>query len=585
MSWHSKLLPRPRWLPRAVLMHPQRVVVIGFALVMLLMLVLGVRDLYLLRERVLSTRQHDLALRALGVEAVFAAERFKLTFMRDYAQQLIAIQQSRDAAPSDAAIEQAFAARNEPVWQMPVPLGDSPVIGVSPDLLNELEGFDRHDADLRADLYAARQLSHLLGLSQRDDDTGGSVSFISNNGLYVTYPPLPADKAPALMRRFSDIAYYRDVLPDRDAGHDIRWAPVYTQFESTQLRTTLSIPVYVAQRFRGVVAVDVQLPHLRELIGTPDEADSVYFLIDRRGSVIASSQHHVRIDLHWPGDVDPMWRNIPLQALFDAGSGMRHGDGKYLFFQAVGNRGNWLMLDTLTDRDLYSAVLQRSSGRLLAIWLALPLLMFVTLRVVTLLFRHYLAAGEKLQHLAESDPLTGLANRRHFGDAFMKESARRQRDGKPLAMLVLDLDYFKRVNDRWGHAGGDLVLVAMAGVLRGNLRETDLPARLGGEEFAVLLPGTSRTEAAATAERLRAAAEATAVEPAADASPPDMHDGRIRFTVSIGVAEAGIDACPTFDGMLATADRRLYAAKAAGRNRVCVSDVPADNAAAPPVRE
>lgn len=606
MSWR-KLLPRPRWLPRAALMHPQRVVIVGFSLAMLLMFIVGGRDLYLLRERVLSSRQHELTLRALGGEAVFSAERSKLIFVRDYAQQLITLYDT-GAAPADPAVERAFAQRNEPVWQMEVPLGDAPVVGAAPALLEGLEGFDRRDADLHADLYAARQLSHVLGLSLRlrdGDDPAGTVSYISSNGLYVTYPPLAPDKAPALFKRFSDISYYRDVLPERDASREIRWTRVYTQFESTQLRTTLSIPVYVEDRFRGVVAVDVALSRLRDLIGVPDDAGTTRFLMDYRGGIIVSSQHTVRTDMRWPDDVGPTWRGVTPQQMFQAGAGMRHVDGEYLLYQPVGQRGTWLLVETFSDVDVWRAVLKRTSAPLLSIWLALPLLMFVTLRVVTLLFRHYVAAGERLQQLAETDPLTALANRRHFGEAYGREAARRRRehesagnDGEaggadgaradatpptPLSMLMIDIDFFKRVNDRWGHASGDHVLVALADVLRQNLREIDLPARLGGEEFAVLLPQTTLADAEATAERLRAAVQGTPVAPAPDAPPPGEGDGHIHFTVSIGVAEAVSDDSRTLDAMLATADRRLYAAKQAGRNRVCAADAPAGSTVAPTV--
>jgi diguanylate cyclase (GGDEF)-like protein len=123
--------------------------------------------------------------------------------------------------------------------------------------------------------------------------------------------------------------------------------------------------------------------------------------------------------------------------------------------------------------------------------------------------------------------------------------------------------------------------MAMADLMRKHLREIDFPARLGGEEFAVLLPGASSDEAVAAAERLRLAVEAASVEAAPDAPQPDAGDGRIRFTVSIGVAEAGTDGCQTLDAMLAVADRRLYVAKEAGRNRVCATDAPVGSAAVP----
>lgn len=318
--------------------------------------------------------------------------------------------------------------------------------------------------------------------------------------------------------------------------------------------------------------------------------------MDYRGAILASSQRNVRNDMRWPDDVGAVWRSVPAQDLFRAGAGIRHVDGQYAIHQPVGTRGNWMLVETFSDADVWRAVLQRTSTPLLAIWLALPLLMFVTLRVVTQLFQHYVAAGEKLQRLAETDPLTTLANRRHFSEQFRRETARQRREGTsegaladapadaPLSMLMLDIDYFKRVNDRWGHASGDLVLMAMADVLRQNLREVDLPARLGGEEFAVLLPQTTLADAVQTAERLRAALEDTPVEPAPDAPPPGTVDGRIHFTVSIGVAEAATDDCQTLDAMLATADRRLYAAKQAGRNQVCAADAPAGNTAAPPVQ-
>jgi len=578
------MLPGPRWLPRAALMHPQRVVVVGFSLAMLLMFIVGVRDLYLLRERVLTLHRHDLALRGLGTEAVINSERFKLSFVRDYAQQLFELQQGANHASGDAALEQAYAARNDPVWQLAVPFGDSPIVGVSPEVMKGLNGFERRDEDLRNDLQAARQLSHVLGINQRSIRPDGTVTFISSNGFYVTYPPLPPDKAPTLIRRFSDMAYYRNLLPDRDPGQDMRWAPIYTQFESEQLRTTLSVPLYVANRFRGVVAVDVELGRLREMIGMPEVQGSARYLLNRKGDVVVSSQTRGRTDLRWPDDFGRAVRDTPVQELYRRGTGMLHVDGRYVFFQRVGNAGNWMLVDTLDDLDVYRTVAERTSLPLLAIWIALPLLMYVTLRVVTLLFRHYLAAGEKLQQMAETDPLTRLSNRRHFSEAFRKESARALREAQPLAMLMLDIDFFKRVNDKWGHASGDRVLSALAEVLRNNMRTADLPARLGGEEFAVLLPGASLTEATATAERLRVAMAAMSVEPAPDAPPPETGDGRIHFTVSIGVAEAVTDGCPTLDAMLAAADRRLYAAKQAGRNRVCAADAPAGIAAAAPVQ-
>jgi diguanylate cyclase (GGDEF)-like protein len=160
------------------------------------------------------------------------------------------------------------------------------------------------------------------------------------------------------------------------------------------------------------------------------------------------------------------------------------------------------------------------------------------------------------RRLAMYDPLTGSYNRRAFVELAERQLARARRDGAPAALLAIDLDHFKQVNDRYGHAAGDRVLADFAARLRHAMRAGDLPARIGGEEFCVLLAGASLGEACAAAERLRAAVE----------SPP-LGELPAPTTVSIGVA-ASPGCGSTLDGLLRRADERLYQAKREGRNRV-----------------
>ena len=165
--------------------------------------------------------------------------------------------------------------------------------------------------------------------------------------------------------------------------------------------------------------------------------------------------------------------------------------------------------------------------------------------------------GELLR-LATTDSLTGIANRRHFREQMQLEMARVKRFEQPAALLMLDLDHFKLINDTYGHAVGDAVLEHFARVVGLRLRTTDLFGRLGGEEFAILLLGSGLDAAVAFADRLRmVVAEAPAM----------TRSGAIPYTVSIGVADVtGRDELP--DSVLARADDALYRAKAAGRNRV-----------------
>ncbi len=178
----------------------------------------------------------------------------------------------------------------------------------------------------------------------------------------------------------------------------------------------------------------------------------------------------------------------------------------------------------------------------------------------------YVAAGdpdarhvEGLARLARRDALTGAANRRAFDEALAREAARAARSGEPLSVALLDVDRFKQVNDLHGHAAGDAVLAAVAARAAGALRAGDLLARVGGEEFAILLPGADLARSAEAAERVRARV--------AEAPVPLPGGGAIEVTASLGCA-ALLPGEADGASLLARADARLYEAKGAGRNCV-----------------
>ena len=168
-------------------------------------------------------------------------------------------------------------------------------------------------------------------------------------------------------------------------------------------------------------------------------------------------------------------------------------------------------------------------------------------------------ALEQIRQLATHDDLTGLLNRRAILDRMQLEQRRRLRSGSPLLIAQLDIDHFKAVNDTHGHAAGDLVLQSFADTVRRNVRDTDVLARWGGEEFVLLLCDTPAADAVALMERLRQAVQAMQV-PVAQGGQP------ITVTVSIGLARH--TPADPLAGTLERADQALYAAKAGGRNRV-----------------
>lgn len=181
--------------------------------------------------------------------------------------------------------------------------------------------------------------------------------------------------------------------------------------------------------------------------------------------------------------------------------------------------------------------------------------------LASIAIEHHQSLGE-LERQAHIDYLTGLANRGRFMELAEAEQARAARYRNPFAVLLLDVDHFKSINDRHGHKAGDAVLKALGAILRKTLREVDIIGRIGGEEFAALLPETCAARAPEVAERIRRAI--------ADSEMPGGNGEPLHVTVSIGVVAATEHAGP-IDKLLSQADTALYLAKNSGRNRVSVA--------------
>ncbi len=164
---------------------------------------------------------------------------------------------------------------------------------------------------------------------------------------------------------------------------------------------------------------------------------------------------------------------------------------------------------------------------------------------------------EELERKAITDGLTGLFNHRHFQERLSDEIRRYSRSLEPLSLLLIDIDYFKKVNDTYGHPAGDRILQGVAKILKNTLRETDLPARYGGEEFAAILPGTDSAGAKNMAERLRRTIMAT---------PFTVNGRTLNVTVSIGITTIA-GAADKKESLIERADQALYRAKKAGRNQ------------------
>jgi diguanylate cyclase (GGDEF)-like protein len=194
------------------------------------------------------------------------------------------------------------------------------------------------------------------------------------------------------------------------------------------------------------------------------------------------------------------------------------------------------------------------------IWQVTP---YAVLLIISPLYLIYLTLQvPALQRRAECDPKTGLFNARHFTQALLKEVARADRFERPLSVVMCDLDYMRNINNTYGHLAGDAVLIGVAALLRRSVREYDVVARFGGEEFAFLLLEATPEDVLPRVESIRAAIEAAVFSVSTSPIP-------VKVTMSFGIAGRRY-AGQSAEEMLQNADKALYRAKQAGRNRVCL---------------
>lgn len=277
-----------------------------------------------------------------------------------------------------------------------------------------------------------------------------------------------------------------------------------------------------------------------------DRLEAIYFgpeTVDRR--VVRFTGSAQRIAERGPGDAASLRENADFKLLVDEARGP--------------------LLDGLDHVvRVHQAASETRSRELITIqWSILAVVLATLLIEAIFIFRPMVSRLADyvltLLRLADGDYLTGLANRRAFTDRGDRAIAHGRRHDRPASLLLIDVDHFKAINDAHGHPGGDTVLVELAETLRTMARASDIVGRIGGEEFAILLPETSPPQAAVIAERVRSSVASLRI-------PLDGED--VVPTISIGMAAVRFHQADPLAAAMKTADAMLYRAKEAGRNRV-----------------
>jgi diguanylate cyclase (GGDEF)-like protein len=316
----------------------------------------------------------------------------------------------------------------------------------------------------------------------------------------------------------------------------------------------------------SLITIAVLVSVLRAIRGHEPPAPATHMRHERRRAHPAARDAREAIALvgdalaatHNPRALVPLILEVVTEATGARGAQMLHGGVEVGWFGEAGGRTRPLTLDLASenaDSDTKLLLYPPAQGfdvetRKLAEWVAAQA--GIALENARL--------HEEVRRQATTDELTNLVNRRRFIEALETELERAKMFDSPLSVVLADLDDFKRINDDYGHHGGDRALKSFGQLLRAQVRDFDVAARLGGEEFAILLPQTTAEAAAVVAARTRDTLAASPIAVSEDAT--------VRLTASFGIAESS--PVQTTDELLRRADDALYAAKRAGKNRYVV---------------
>jgi diguanylate cyclase (GGDEF)-like protein len=346
---------------------------------------------------------------------------------------------------------------------------------------------------------------------------------------------------------------------------------------STQVIYTSSPITDTPGRILGVVAVQISAARLSSLLHSPDliSQHRNAFLVSQDG-VIMSNSVGPRLNYRSVGSLDPAHANTVTKQF---GLGSVQSLGLNSLASQIANTGGAgvatasLLSPQETDvigfapvtRQHWSVMVAENQAIFTSGVSDLSRTQFFNAFILALIISGLVIfvgrAFDTTERESLSDPLTGLANRRFLQEILLRELRRAQRSNQPIALMIVDIDHFKSINDTYGHNAGDEMLEQLAGIMITSVRATDFVVRYGGEEFVILLPETRLADAHQVAEKLRKTIGETVMESTAK---PGV---TLKCTVSIGVSMYPLDAT-SGEGMILMADRALYYAKQHGRNQV-----------------
>lgn len=450
--------------------------------------------------------------------------------------------------------------RQQPSWQID---GDArrtlPINGVSDAFVEQHPLLNRDIPGFGDEMIAAQEVAYMMRLSVVYPVAPSRAIYVSRAGYFVsTSTPADSEDTAARYQKIIDSSWFSEQSVNDNPARKARWF-ARTGFGGEFI--TVSIPLDYHRYWYGTLALQFPAAFFKHQLedALTEEDKGEYQLYDKQFQLITASTNDNAAPVVF-SDAD---RHELLQAMATSSVGNLHLGSQFVSWQKLKHFDGVLIrihsLSAGLDGDFGTI-----SIVIALLWLLFTTMVLISWVVIRRMVRNMSEMQSSLQWQAWHDPLTRLSNRGGLFNQAKKLTAYSQQTGEPIAVIQIDLDHFKQVNDRHGHQAGDRVLTHVARLISNTLRANDVAGRIGGEEFCVIIPNATLAQAAEIAERIRTRIAAKEIL---------LPKGRtLRITASLGVSSGVVDDRVNFELLQSIADNRLYHAKRSGRNQVCASD-------------
>lgn len=540
------------------ILSPGYVVNLCFFIVFCFSTLLIWREIKVLEEAYVANQRNNLENVAHEFDSLLQFNIDRMIFFRNGMRS--ALGTPLDFAALRKAEEDYLTKRHDPIWSVEIHNRRTlPIYGVADAFVDSDALLSRDNPFSGNELMATLELGYMLRLANNNRGFAKRMLYVSRSGFFTTTElPKNSTQALALYSRATGAAWFTRQTQRNNPARGIVWQTFPDDESQREMQVvTASIPLDFQRYWLGVLAMDFSVQEMKTFlvnaIKTGEEGE--YQLYDNRLNLIASSA---------PGNVLTLLSPREQEMLSRASSHENQGGirlvTRYISWENLRNfDGVLIRIHTIQEgvRGDFGSI----TIALMLMWLMFTLMLLISWLVIRRMVRNMSVLQTSLEWQAWHDALTRLLNRGALFERAIAETRLSERLKRPVAVIQLDLDYFKSVNDRFGHHAGDRVLSLVASTIASHIRQGDLAGRVGGEEFCIVLPNTPLKEAQVIAERIRIRINSREILLGNSIS--------LRITASLGVSGSDDTGEYNFENLQSVADHRLYLAKQNWRDRVC----------------